>query len=186
MGFAANIGIQQSPDSDVIVLTSSDVYHPDNSVHELLKIVGEDHMALATPREVYDDDGRLIHCLNSKHGVTESVENVRRLVKQNNDVFQSHPDMPFFTAVRRDLLMSVGGYDEDMTGVAADDNDLMDRLLASGCHYVRAESSVIHLYHGRRIAAEKTTDPRYQFNLNMWRNRKGIIVRNVGREWGRI
>jgi GT2 family glycosyltransferase len=90
--------------------------------------------------------------------------------------------MPYFMAVDRQRLINIGGYDEDFTGIGADDNDLTDRLRTSGCRYDFAPAEVIHLYHPKHENLQD--DPRYQHNVKLWKHRKGTVVRNKHREWG--
>ena len=98
------------------------------------------------------------------------------------DPFLANPFMPYFMAVNRQRLVDIGGYDEDFTGIGADDNDLTDRLRASGCRYDFAPAEVIHLHHPKHKNLQ--SDPRYQHNVNLWKARKGTVVRNKHREWG--
>ena len=78
-------------------------------------------------------------------------------------------------------------YDEDFTGYAGDDNDFCERLIAKGLTYVRVAGQVVHLFHeGSNDGQMHENNPDWVYNWNLLKGRRGIIVRNVGREWGKI
>lgn len=187
MGFAANVGIRQT-DGEIVVLTNSDMYHVGETVRAVVAGCAEDEMTLSTVRQVYDDDGRLIHCLaDCPEDAARSVREIREGPRPPG-LFPTNPDMPFFMAVRRKHLMRVGGYDEDFIGCASEDCDLLDRLLEIGCHYRYAtdECDLVHLHHGRRSIEELRADPGFAYNIRLREKRKGQVVRNAGREWGEL
>ncbi len=89
--------------------------------------------------------------------------------------------------MNRNEFFSIGGYDEDFIGIAADDNDLVERLKLNGCRYHVGNFQVVHLCNELLDANKLTSrfsDPRYQYNVKLWHERKGTIVRNKNREWG--
>lgn len=86
--------------------------------------------------------------------------------------------MPFFMTIPKDTFMYIGGYDEDFIGVAGEDNDLMDRLM-SVQKLKTAPIEIIHHSHENVV-----WDERREYNLNLWKSRKGILIRNKNREWG--
>ena len=189
MGFAANIGIKQAR-GEIIVLTNSDVYHLGATVRPVIRNAERDPYALSTLNQVYDDDGRLITSLlggiHSERGLARVMDAIRR--SDLPGVYPANPDVPFFLAVRRDLLLQVGGYDEDFIGPASEDCDLLDRLKALGCHYIYAPpgAEAVHLYHGRRTIKELKADPGFAHNIRLRQERKDQLVRNQGREWGEL
>jgi GT2 family glycosyltransferase len=93
--------------------------------------------------------------------------------------------LPFFMAISRDQFMAIGGYDEDFSGIFYDDDDLVERLISNGCYYFQTDALVIHLFHPRYPASVLESQEGL-YNKNLYLSRKGIIVRNQGREWGRL
>jgi glycosyltransferase involved in cell wall biosynthesis len=190
MGFAANIGIQHV-DGEIVVLTNSDMYHVGEVAVPVVEACARDSKALSTVGRVYEDDGRLINGLirgepDSQLGVLFEELRTR---PELTDTFPANPDMPFFMALRREHLMRVGGYDEDFIGCASEDCDLIDRLLALGCRYHYGDESceLVHLYHGKRCTrAEFRRDSDFIYNAELRAKRRGQLVRNVGRSWGRL
>jgi GT2 family glycosyltransferase len=194
MGFSANIGIRQTQ-GDIVVLSNSDVLHLGTTVEPILDACAADPLALATLGRIFDDTGELFAYLRAGNyadgefdGIVDKMRDewLRAKAEHRSRPFDCHPSMPFFMAIRREHLERIGGYDEDMVGIAADDNDLMERLLHQGCHYVYTATEAAHLYHERALACEKLADARYKFNCQMMVARRGQDVRNVGREWGKL
>lgn len=190
-GFAFNIGIKETS-GEIVVLSCAEMFHLDNSLHILTVPFEKDPKALVTPAIVLDDEGEIFRAL-SDHSFEDDryllLDNLRYRYLQrwmNQDPFFATPYMPYFMAIMRKELLDIGGYDEDFTGIGADDNDLTDRLIANGCHYVYTPTNVIHLHHPRRDYDELKANPRYRYNCQLWRERKGQIKRNAGKEWGKI
>jgi len=186
-GFAFNIGIQQSQ-SEIIVLSCAEMYHMNDTLSLVLPPVLKNNQKLGTPK-VYDDHGPLLQFLSQESDLTlkESLQSVKEAIKircLRSDPFIANAYMPYFLAVSRQRLLDIGGYDEDFIGKGADDNDLMDRLLLSGCEYVHTDGEVVHVNHGYPIVEDVKKDPRYIHNVNLWKKRAGVIQRNVGRSWG--
>ncbi len=96
-------------------------------------------------------------------------------------------EMPFFMGMWRREFVSIGGYDEDFTGYAGEDNDLVNRLLQNRCRYLRVPAEILHLYHENACDAQTHYEnPDWVYNKKMYDARFGQIVRNEGREWGTI
>jgi GT2 family glycosyltransferase len=146
------------------------MYHVDNCINEMIVSIIRDPMALAIP-EGKDDDGRFLRNLDNMEKYAECVP--------------LRTELPFLMAVRRDHFIDIGGYDEDFTGQSYDDDDLVDRLQLHGCHYVKVAARCVHLYHPR-YCHDKRTHGRLAHNKKLYEERKGTIVRNLDREWGRI
>ena len=83
--------------------------------------------------------------------------------------------------------MDIGGYDEDLIGYASEDNDFVDRLLLKGCKHYRVDAKIIHLYHGKRCSGvAELNNPKWVYNNKIYKERKGILIRNTGGEWGKL
>lgn len=193
MGFAANIGIQQAV-GEIVVLTNSDMFHVGTTVAPIIRAATRDPMVISTVGRVFDDDGTLIDSLATPSSFSKYDPKRTRIIRRIRMLAGApglqpvNPDMPFFMAIRRQHLLDIGGYDEDFIGCAADDNDLMERLILLGCryHYGPKSCQLIHLFHGRRTLPQLQADPGYQYNVDIWNNKRGQLVRNQGREWGRL
>lgn len=140
-----------------------------------------------------------------KHVDPTTIEKLTALVAPTNAVFarvlslqqdgtpgllycgEENPRPYFFCgAIRREWLVNLRGFDEDFTGAGFDDDDLADRLGASGVEFVFSNILVHHQWHPpagsyddvpamRALYQEKTAA--------MLRGELGL-VRNLGREWG--
>jgi len=187
-GYAWNIGIQEC-DSNIVVLTCAEMYHVGNTLNPIISPVLQDEKALGTPNQIYEDKGMLIGAL-SKENNEKRPSLIKRGLQQSyitsKSPFSPHQDMPFWMAIARKNLVEIGGFDEDFIGVACEDSDLMNRLLAFGCYYRKVEATVIHLNHGTRNPKDIFADPRYKYNHKLMDSRKNQITRNVGRKWGTL
>lgn len=174
-GFTINIGAKQSS-GEVLIISCAEMFHLNDSIAKLTYPVLEDSKSIGIPVGK-DDQGPFLNYLINNNG------------KFSIDLFNNSPALnvllPFFMSVSRGQFFGIGGYDEDFTGIAYDDNDFVDRLLMNGCHYAQTEAQTIHLYHFRYVHG-KGDHPEVIFNRNLYISRKGIILRNQDREWGKL
>lgn len=175
-GFALNIGVKQST-GDVIVFCCAEIFHLNNTIALLTSIYDfpDTDKVLAMPR-AKDDSGTFLGHLERTNGSVDM------------SAYDAQPPLinvkfPFFLAMKRKEFMDIGGYDEDFTGTDYDDEDLVMRLLDNGCHHVETEALAIHLWHPR-LTMTRERIPRFNHNKRLFEERRGIIIRNVGREWG--
>lgn len=140
-----------------------------------------------------------------KHVDPRAIEKLTALVTPANAVFarvvalnqdgsehmlycgEENPRPYFFCGViRREHLVRLRGFDEDYTGAGYDDDDLADRLGASGVDFVFSNVMVHHQWHppaGSYSSVDRMREI-YQQKLGaMLRGELGV-VRNVGRDWG--
>jgi len=188
MGFAANIGIIQAS-GNVVILTNSDIYHlGKNTVMPVVEAVENDPKAMGTINRVFEDQGGLINALRDGPDAVPSA--IQHLMNSPGPpgVYPVNPDVPFFMGFNRELLLSIGGYDEDFVGPASEDNDLLERLEMLGGHFVHGPqgANVVHLYHGRKTIAELHATPGFHYNIRLRAEKKGLIKRNQNRVWGRL
>lgn len=182
MGFAANVGIRQAK-SDIVVLSCADLYLMSGTLRAVVRAAADDPLALGTPSAIYDDDGRMLSHL-AKFG-TEDLDGITTEVKSlPTGVIHADPKEPYFMAIRKDHLMAIRGYDEDFTGYACEDDDLILRLIRFGCRLCPTECEAVHLYHGDRDTHTIAKDPAYLHNLSLLNSRQALVVRNLDREWG--
>jgi organic radical activating enzyme len=193
MGFAANIGIRQAK-NPIVVLTNSDIYHVPsaNTIQPVVEACSENLFAIGTLADVWDDDSRLINLLDSyPHAPNAIIQDRLDLIRTKprlSGVYPANPDVPFFMSFPRDILLKIGGYDEDFIGCASEDCDLLDRFKSLGYHfhYAPKGSEAFHLYHGRRTIKELKQDPGFQHNIALRNERSTQIVRNRDRPWGNL
>ena len=92
----------------------------------------------------------------------------------------------FCGAIRRQVLLDLRGFDEDFTGAGYDDDDLADRLGASGAKFQFTNAKVSHQWHspaGEYADVESMCALYQEKTAAMLRGELGL-VRNVGRDWG--
>jgi len=173
-GFAFNIGVQQAK-GEIIMLSCAEIFHLGNVITRLLLPVAQDPMALAIPYGK-DDDGTYLKALRNIEETPNIPDHMyHRLPNLNTR-------LPFLMAMSKALFLNIGGYDEDFIGQAFDDNDITDRLLAYGCHYVQTDAQCVHLYHAR--SGPGRSRKLHEYNRRLYEARRGVIVRNVGKDWG--
>lgn len=187
-GFAINIGAKFAQ-GDVVVLTCPEMFHPGtDSLEKVLVPLANGARCLTTPSLVLDDLAGSVLAKVSSGTLDAAAWQAEKLAFEkamlNGGPFMAHPDMPFFMGMRKSAFLEIGGYDEDFTGIAADDNDLVERLAMHGNPYVRVDAEVVHLFHG--VKNYDMSAPAYQHNVNLWKYRRGLIQRNVGWEWGKL
>ena len=173
-GFAINIGVKQSS-GQVLIISCAEMFHLNNTIELLTNLVLKNPKLIAIPMG-WDDDSSFLQQLNNNNG------NYQEGVIQKYGKLNVH--LPFLMAVSRQEFFAIGGYDEDFTGIAYDDNDLVDRLLLDGCAYQQTEARTIHLYHRHVQASDNPS--RCSYNGELYRNRHGKIIRNENREWGKL
>lgn len=171
-GFAFNQGAKIAR-GEVLVLSCAEVYHPRNTLSSMLSIMKDDSIVI--PKCIRDDRGGILAQLND--GNDPSMSSIARL--RGLDA-----RLPFFMGISKQRFINIGGYDEDFTGVCWDDNDLTDRLVLSGAHYVSLEEEVVHLFHSRHNYKSEAIIERWKWNKDIYNARRGQLVRNKGRKWG--
>jgi len=172
-----NIGIKNSS-GDIIVLTCPEIYHLDNCLQDIVSPLINEYKRIVIPNSMYfDDTGAYTNAVMA--GVVGNLSSC--------NVRTDSVQMPFLMGIWKKELLDVGGYDEDFTGYASEDNDLLNRLMRNGCVYHRVNTGIIHLYHGPRCPDGLMWDnQRWAFNRKLYNERMGQVVRNVGKDWGTI
>lgn len=175
-GFALNIGIRQA-EGHVLVISCAEMFHINNTIEHLVPPVLGNRKIIATSIGM-DDNGSFLEGLLKNYGGFSLSDYLNNYPLLNTR-------LPFLMAMNRDELMEIGGYDEDFTGFAFDDNDLIDRLLLNGCDIYLTQAQTIHLYHPRHDDTHTET-PEYRHNESLYRERKNLIIRNQNRCWGSL
>jgi glycosyltransferase involved in cell wall biosynthesis len=172
-GFAINIGANHAT-GEVLIISCAEMYHLNDTVKLLTSPVLNNPKLIGIPLG-WDDDGSFLKQLKNS-----SNYNFSMLTKLN----KLNVKFPFLMAINREEFFKINGYDEDFIGIGYDDRDFVDRLLCDNCKYYRTQAKTIHLYHGHIFP---TYNPqRWIFNQNLYHERKGIIIRNINVEWGKI
>ena len=162
--YPMNVGIRAAT-GDIVILQNAECRHEDLRTIEKLT-------ALVTPANAV----------------------FARVVAQQEDGSQGmlycgeeNPRPYFFCgAIFRKHLVDLRGFDEDYTGAGYDDDDLADRLGASGVQFVFSDVLVHHQWHAPAGVYADVDQMRelYQSKFAaMLRGELGV-VRNVGRNWG--
>lgn len=192
-GFAYNVGIRQTT-GDIVVLTSSDIYHLDSTIVPIVVPLLNYWWLLGTVKHVYRDDGSLIEYLRQEGEGPDVADVIDRVCRKRPKFAEKytayhvpHPDVPFLLAVRRDHLEYIRGYDEDFIGYGCEDTDLIERLCSIGCEHVYTDAECVHMFHGEcHLLADLSNNPRWQYNHSLLRRRRGRPQRNCKREWGQL
>ncbi|WP_088228065.1 glycosyltransferase [Desulfosporosinus sp. FKB] len=177
-GFAINIGVKQAS-GDILVMCCAEMFHVNETIAKLTKPILDNPKLLGIPVGKDDRTGALLASVDRNNGIFEP------------EVFDSciglDTRMPFLMALHRSQFIEIGGYDEDFVGVAYDDRDLIDRLLRNGCRYCPTDALTAHLYHPRAEGYyEGGGPPEWDYNKNLYFSRVSKIIRNEGREWGKL
>jgi glycosyltransferase involved in cell wall biosynthesis len=189
-GYAINIGVKQSS-GDILVLSNPEIWHLlENNLEVAVQSCINNNLTISVPTLInFDDDRHILSYLlnsnynNSSLGIPNDIFNLGCPETPKSKMASG---MPFFFTMPKSYFMGIGGYDEDFTGYAGDDNDFVGRLKYKGLIVHRInELKVIHLYHeGTNNGMNHEDNPAWVHNYTLWKTRKGIIERNVGREWG--
>lgn len=175
-GFALNIGARLAR-GQIIIISCAQMFHLNHTIPHLVYPLQYDAKLLTTSIGM-DDDGSFLTQLEKSGGDFDW-----------DSYFSIYPRLntrlPFLMAINRQQFINIGGYDEDMIGFANDDEDLMERLLFNGCNIYLTQALTIHLFHNRHFK-EHGDSPETRYNVHLYRSRKGRILRNQHREWGRL
>ncbi len=181
-GFPINIGAQLAKGKQ-LVICCAEIYHQNNTVDLVVTPLEENPRMLTIP-------------LGKREGVQAKIQQwlyrvdawmtTEEFDKLNRSLKVRYP---FFMGINREVFMHIGGYDEDFTGIASDDDDLIGRLNRYGCGHYQTQARVIHLKHTverRGDGLEESLEARKKHNRSLWVQRRKLIIRNQGRKWGQL
>lgn len=175
-GFAFNIGARRAK-GRILILSCAEMFHIGDTVNELTSPILQNNTLITVPIGKDDQEALFLNMLIQKKG------------KVDQQLFDNLVDLnvhlPFLIAIDKAHFMAIRGYDEDFTGIAFDDNDLVDRLLAYGCRFSQTGAKAVHLYHPRYVY-QVGECPDWHYNRNLYLKRKNDIVRNINRDWGKL
>lgn len=176
-GFAVNIGAQHSS-GKVLIISCAEMFHLNDTVAQLVPPVLMNPKILATSIGMDDQDGSFLDYVDSNGGDADYDAYLQDYPRLNTS-------LPFLMAIRRKEFFSIGGYDEDFTGFAYDDTDLISRLEKNGCILCLTQAQTIHLYHERHDN-DFVDSPETLRNKNLYLDRADRVIRNLGRKWGQL
>ena len=180
-GFAINIGVKRCT-GDVIVLSCPEIYHLTNCLDKVGSLTLNGRYIII-PESMFFDNVGLVTSHLQKDQVTLPIDLFSSL--SSGALGSTAVKMPYLMGIQKAEFMAIGGYDEDFTGYAADDNDFVDRLVGFGLEYHRTDVRIIHLYHGKVSSpAGQPDNPAWVHNYNLYKSKKGTLIRNINREWG--
>ena len=179
---ALNIGIKQAT-GEIIILTCPEVFHLNNTIDKITKPLLNNKKILSTPNLVYFDNTNQL--TNGFFTSPTKPNDIFDIIEHTTARCKYARTLPLCMGIYKDELIKIGGYDEDFTGWACDDDDLVNRLILNGLDYHYTDAEIIHLYHKKQYDREnKNNTKEYLHNLKLYRERKGEIIRNENREWG--
>lgn len=183
-GFALNIGIQQAM-GDAIILSCPEMYHLNNVIDMIAGTLKDNPKCMVIPEYIYfDQKNQFTQTLLAK-GVFQPHINKRSLL--SGRFGHTHVEMPYMLGLMKEEVTSIGGYDEDFTGYAGEDCDLIWRLTANGLTYKRVGAQAVHLFHeGTNDGSCHWDNPDWVHNYALLLDRKGQIKRNIGKRWGGV
>lgn len=184
--YAINIGVKQCK-GDIILLSCPEMLHLNNSFDLIIEPLLHDTDIMTTMKRIaFEDIGDLTVSLIRDKTLIITEEQFQKLTEGRKCVDAAR--MPYFMGMHKSHFIEIGGYDEDFIGYAGDDNDIMDRLRTKGLTYKYTAAKVIHLFHGgTNINPIMHKDnPAWVYNWNLFNERKGIINRNIGKNWGKL
>jgi|GEM_PF-4296160 len=178
-GFPLNIGAKQAKGEQLIVCCA-EMLHVNDTLTKLIEPLEEHPQRLTIPQGKREE----------KSEVRKQISRLGRPL--NDEEFWRIPQnlnvrYPFLMGINKGIFMDIGGYDEDFTGITADDDDLIGRLRHAGCVHYQTEAKAIHLHHStirKGDGLQQNVPARIDYNRKLWMHRMGKIVRNEDREWG--
>lgn len=181
--FVRNYSIRQCR-GDLILMNFSDIYVvTDNCFRDMVNAVKDNSKLMACPKCVFDTPDNY----NYRLRMGETLREIDSRYDEQMDTYT-----PFCTIYHKKEIEAIGGFDEDMVGYLYEDRDFVDRMILNGCGLKVLENHLsIHLYHmkgfgGRLGMTQQAYREQMAFNTKLYEERKGIIVRNQGKEWGKL
>ena len=183
-GFVLNIGVKQAR-GDIIILTGNGLFHLNNTIDLVVNPLMSDKKILSTPKNIFFDDGKIKNYL-SKY-LTRKIPEKFSFILTKNCRTQYGGRLPYWMAMYKQEFIDIGGHDEDFIGFGGLDDDLINRLKLNGLKYHFCDAIIVHLYHPISSPSPNLWEnPKWVYNTFLRFTRRGIIVRNKDREWGKI
>ena len=187
-GFAINIGARLAMGKNLI-LTCPEIWIIDNCIQEIIDLLNQDSNRLVISEGKDDRLSIFLNHLNRKNNKSQFLQIYNNLPMQDakGNTLKLNTKLPFFLGLNKQKFIDIGGYDEEFIGFCFDDSDIVDRLLLYGCYYYKTQNKIIHLFHRRlRAGIEYEKNKLWIHNQNLYNQKRGQIIRNIGKEWGKI
>ena len=154
------------------------MFHMGNSIENMINCIIDNPNSRIIINGKDDTDGGFLRSVVETNG-NPTMSDVDNYCSTLN----SH--LPFFMAMNRIHYFNIGGYDEDFTGIAWEDNDFIYRLEKYGVKQVQTSNLVVHLWHQRISLNTPEIMKLWHYNELLYKERFGIVNRNEGKEWGK-
>jgi GT2 family glycosyltransferase len=183
--FATNIGTKQAK-GEIIILSCPEMFHLKENINTIINPLLNNKKLISIPNYILFDTGEIKKYLYNTRLTLDVPENLLKKLTIN-DHNKYSATLPFFIAFYKQEATNIGGMDEDFTGIAGEDDDFVKRLIANGLTYIRSDISVIHLFHPKSFDENtKDKNSKYLYNMKLLEERKNTIIRNEGKEWGKL
>lgn len=177
-GFAFNIGVKQAK-GEIIILSCAEMFLVNDELQLMINPLLKNKKLLVIPEGKSDTKGIFLNHINENNGVIK-----------DNSIYETLPklrtEIPFFMSINKQEFIDIGGYDENFTGWAFDDDDLMDRLRRNGNIYNKTKLKVIHLFHKRLRNRHLKEQGKFNNSILKKNKEQKIIVVNKNKEWGKM
>lgn len=180
-GFPINIGIKQAKGKNII-LTCAEIFVLDDCIKNINSYLNKDFTSVIITEGKDDTTGKYLKEVINTQG-HPSMDSYFTSYLQSLCT-----DYAFFMGLNRQRVIDIGGYDEDFTGYAYDDTDFSRRLKENKSDFIKIPGKIVHLYHERNTNRPGIKDilTPLRYNEKLYNERKGIVIRNIDREWGQI
>lgn len=180
-GYAFNIGAKQAGDAKFLLLCCAEMYHFDNTIQLTVDALEASPKLMVVPQGKKEDGPVVARIIGS--GAIPTLEDWAAIPRKLNVHY------PYLMGLHAEDYHFIRGYDEDFTGIASDDDDFILRMRAIGCSTRKTNGHVCHQIHSPRKScdgADGDRASRRAHNRALLRQRRGIPIRNEGREWGKL
>ena len=175
---AINAGVKAST-GNIIILTCPEIYHTGNTIQPLVNaVIANKHCRSITRDGLKDGERVILDALQKNDGNINVSDYAGHCTKLDTN-------FPFCMCFSKEVFMYMGGYDEDFEdGITGDDDDFISRLHRMGISGVTtSEGSLVHLFHTSVLWDQAKRDR----NMKLFHERiSGSVIRNAGKEWGKI
>jgi len=175
-GFALNIGAKMAQGS-ILFITCAEIFHTNDCIKNMVTHMLENSKILCIPAGKDDLTGHYLARVRETEG--------NPTPKDYDDCGLLNVNIPFLMGVFKEDYINIGGYDEDFTGVGWEDTDFVERMNKYGCRHNQVDARIVHLFHPR-IHGDDRSLSLTRHNQTLYAQRRGIVKRNEGREWGKL
>ncbi len=181
--FSSNIGIKQAK-GEIIILSCPEMFHLNNTFELIINPLLNDKKIISVPNYIFFDTGEIKKYLYMHLTLDIPKQLLNNLTLNNHNKYSA--TLPFFMALYKQELLDIGGYNQNLIGIAGEDDDLVKRLIVNGLKYYHSDISIIHLFHPKSFdETTKETNTKYLYNKQILQEDKEIIV-NKDIEWGKL